>query len=186
MPKQVPIDIDATEWGPFLRDVDRQLDFAVVLHCLGGFVMRVLYEVPRHTGDIDYWEALPAPGRQKLNEIAGPESPLAEKHRVCIHSAGPIDMPENYEDRLIELTCGFRHLRLFVPEVYDLLLSKLTRNSPKDRDDVQHVANRELLDYAQLRTRFQEEMTPVVGDRRQHELTLELWTDLFPAATQNT
>jgi hypothetical protein len=64
-------------------------------------------------------------------------------------------------------------------EVYDLLLSKLTRNSPKDIEDVQYVINREKLSFAKLRERF-EEMRPVTGDRRTHELTLELWKDFFP------
>jgi hypothetical protein len=170
---------DHKEWGPFLKDVDQQLQEQVVLHCLGGFVLRVLYDIPRHTGDIDYLEALPSVAKDSLARIAGPDSGLAKKHKVFIHFAGVIDMPENYEERLIDITGDLKNLKLFVPEVYDLLLSKLTRNSPKDIEDVQYVINREKLSFAQLRERF-EEMRPVTGDRRTHELTLELWKDFFP------
>jgi hypothetical protein len=67
-----------------------------------------------------------------------------------------------------------------VPEVYDLLLSKLTRNSPKDREDVQFVIEKEKLSFAKLHERFME-MRPVAGDRRRHELTLNLWQDFFPS-----
>ncbi len=38
-------------------------------------------------------------------------------------------MPENYDERLTELYAGrFKNIRLFVPDAYDLVLSKLTRN----------------------------------------------------------
>ncbi len=41
-------------WGLFLRDVDLRLQQETKLYCLGGFVLQVLYDVPRVTGDLDY------------------------------------------------------------------------------------------------------------------------------------
>ena len=37
-------------WLSFLRDVDRGLGRKVVVHCLGGFVLTVLWDLPRPTG----------------------------------------------------------------------------------------------------------------------------------------
>ena len=50
-------------------------------------------------------------------------------------------MPADYEERLVEMSPGeFRNLRLCAPDPYDLILSKLERNSSKDRDDVEYLA----------------------------------------------
>lgn len=49
-------------------------------------------------------------------------------------------VPENYEDRLIEMLPGaHRHLRLMALDPYDIALSKLERNSRKVRDDVRFL-----------------------------------------------
>ena len=50
-------------------------------------------------------------------------------------------IPENYEDRLTEMFPGtYRHLCLMALDPYDIALSKLERNSQKDRDDVRFLA----------------------------------------------
>jgi hypothetical protein len=36
-----------TRWKAFLEDVDRLLGSAVELHCLGGFVLSTLYDLPQ-------------------------------------------------------------------------------------------------------------------------------------------
>jgi hypothetical protein len=42
-------------------------------------------------------------------------------------------MPEDYESRLIEMFPGrCKKLKILAPDPYDLVLSKLERNSPKD------------------------------------------------------
>lgn len=47
-------------------------------------------------------------------------------------------MPEDYETPLTELFLGrFKDLRIYVPDPYLLILSKLERNSPKGREDVE-------------------------------------------------
>ena len=38
------------------------------------------------------------------------------------------DLPENYQERLIKAELGLQRLTLKVLDVYDLVLSKLTRN----------------------------------------------------------
>jgi hypothetical protein len=61
-----------------------------------------------------------------------------------------------YEERLTEMFQGaFRNLRLLALDPYDLALTKLRRNSPRDREDVLHLANAVPLDIATLRARYQ-------------------------------
>jgi uncharacterized nucleotidyltransferase DUF6036 len=49
-------------------------------------------------------------------------------------------VPDIYEERLTEIAPGsFKHLRLFALDPYDLALSKLERNTQRDKDDVRHL-----------------------------------------------
>ncbi len=65
-------------WAGFLAEVDRLLSRPVTLHCLGGFVLTILYGVPRVTGDIDYIAALPSEEGRTLLAIAGRSPSSAE------------------------------------------------------------------------------------------------------------
>jgi hypothetical protein len=47
------------------------------MHCIGGFVFTYFYGLPRTTGDIDYYAAIPA--NLNLDEVAGQGSPLHAK-----------------------------------------------------------------------------------------------------------
>jgi hypothetical protein len=66
-------------WLSFLYGLDRQLEEDVELQCLGGFVLTVVYDVPRVTGDIDYITVKPRAAAQILEQLAGRESALAKK-----------------------------------------------------------------------------------------------------------
>ena len=57
-------------WKVFLTEVDAHLPAPVELHCLGGFVLAVCYELPRPTGDVDYIAAIP-PYRLREHSGAG-------------------------------------------------------------------------------------------------------------------
>ena len=41
----------SSHWSDFLEAVDKQLETPVALHCIGGFVVEVVYEIPRRTAD---------------------------------------------------------------------------------------------------------------------------------------
>ena len=47
-------------WIEFLSDLDDMLKEPLDLHCIGGLVLAHFYGVPRSTGDIDYYTAIPA------------------------------------------------------------------------------------------------------------------------------
>jgi uncharacterized nucleotidyltransferase DUF6036 len=70
----------------------------------------------------------------------------------------------------------FRNLRLLAFDPYDLALTKLRRNSQRDREDVLYLANTVPLDIGTLRARYQE-MRPCLGNREREDLTLNLWIE---------
>jgi hypothetical protein len=78
MPREIPNPRNA-----FLKDLDRSLEEPVELHCLGGFVLTMLYGLMRPTADVDVLAVRP---RMDLNHLGGIGSPLHKKHGVYLHS----------------------------------------------------------------------------------------------------
>jgi Nucleotidyltransferase of unknown function (DUF6036) len=135
------------------------------------------------TSDLDCVAIMP---HHDLTAIAGRGSPLAEKHKVHLQYIPVNTMPEDYEARLTELFPGrLKNLRICVPDPYDLILSKLERNSPKDREDVEYLANKLRLDPRVLGERYEREQRPNLSNESRHDLTLKLWLDLFPPPAQS-
>lgn len=87
----------------------------------------------------------------------------------------PVDIPEGYEDRLLLIPLPYERLQIAVPDPYDFVLSKLT--SPKDREDVKHVAVERHLSFATLMGHFETEMDWIANAER-HRRTLNLWRQL--------
>ncbi len=169
----------APPWPQFLAELDQNLSDAVELHCVGGFVLTAVHGIPRTTGDLDYISANPRQAIEELDRIAGRHSTLAKKHRVFLQLVGVVDYPENYEARLTTLPLGLKKLTLRILEPYDLILSKLTRNSPKDMEDVKALVQKLNLEFDVLMERFRTEMS-WVSRREWHEQTLNVsWKDYF-------
>jgi hypothetical protein len=71
-------------------------------------------------------------------------------------------------------------LRLFALDPEDLALSKLERNSDRDRDDVLRLSSAGYIDTATLRARYFEEVRPYLLNRVEwHDQTLDLWVDMI-------
>jgi hypothetical protein len=168
-------------WDKFLQEVDELLGRPVEIHCLGGFVLIVLYgrEIP--TGDIDYIEAIPPEEVTNLERLAGRESKLASKYGVYfqfVPVGGIADVPENYATRLIDLfPARFSKLRLQALDPYDLILSKVTRNAARDERDVAFLASKRIIDPVILEERYREELRPNLVNEERHDLTLRLWVE---------
>jgi hypothetical protein len=71
----------------------------------------------------------------------------------------------------------FSHLRLFALDPYDLALSKIERNTQRDRDDVKHLARSLPFDLNVLKDRYEKELRPELGNPRREDLTLKLWIE---------
>src|SRR6266481_1496530 len=54
-------------WSAFLDELDQALSEPIALHCIGGFVVSLLYGLPRPTGDIDYIAAIPRTCLERLD-----------------------------------------------------------------------------------------------------------------------
>jgi hypothetical protein len=59
----------------------------------------------------------------------------------------------------------------------DLVLAKLTRNSPKDIHDVRFLAEKGALDPVALEKTYQTNLRPYLANVERHDLTLELWIE---------
>lgn len=165
-------------WRSFFGEIDRTLNQEVTFHCLGGFVAKILYDLRRETSDVDI---LPIATNKEIDSVistAVAGSSLYKKYGVYLQVVGVVTIPENYESRLIEMFPGlFKHLRLLALDPYDLALSKIERNSQRDRDDVKHLARVVPLDLETLRRRFEDELRPNLAIPDREALTLQLWID---------
>ena len=177
----MPLDQIPEPWRSFLSEVDAQLEDRVTFICLGGFVLTVLYDLRRPTSDIDVIEITRNPNWKRLAELAGKNSLLHKKFDVYLDPVAVAQYPEDFESRLREMFPGaFHQLRLFALDPYDLVLSKLDRNSQKDRDDVKYLAQLLRLDLELLRVRFEQEFEPnFVGNTDTIGRTLQLWIEMI-------
>jgi hypothetical protein len=173
-------------WKEFFGEIDGLLDEPLELHCVGGFVACFFYGLPRTTGDVDYYTAVPS--TLNLTEVAGEGSPLAKKYKIHLHHAAVMTLPEDYETRLKEMFSGqFKRIRLMALDPYDFLLSKLERNVDKDRDDANYVFVTQKLDAQLLRERYEKQLRPYLALETRHDGTLRLWIDIFEAnASKNS
>jgi len=179
MPDNLPRTLPSP-WDDFLTELDAMLTDSLELHCVGGFVFVHFYGVRRSTGDIDYFTVVP---NVNLDELAGEESLLRQKHGIWLQRVPIANLPDGYEARLKEMAPGqFSHLKLMAPDPYDCILSKLERNSMKDRDDADYIFRAQGLDSRILRERYEKELRyKLIGNVGWHDRTLELWIEIFEA-----
>jgi hypothetical protein len=165
-------------WRSFFAEIDAALNQTVALHCLGGFVAKTLYGLARETSDVD---VLPIASNSEIDAVIGTTlegSALHKKYGVYLQVVGVVTVPDGYESRLIEMFPGaFTHLQLFALDPYDLALSKIERNSQRDRDDVKHLARAVALDLGTLERRFEDEVRPYLAIPEREALTLRLWIE---------
>jgi hypothetical protein len=167
-------------WDAFLADLDKAVESTVRLDCIGGFVVTQFYGLGRPTADVDVIDLAPRESAEIILSLGGRGGPLARKHLVYLDRVGVAVIPENYEERLIEMFPGaYRHLRLMALDPYDLALSKLERNSQKDRDDVRFLAANMPFDLDLLQHRYATEMRWQLGVPAREDLTLKLWIDVI-------
>jgi hypothetical protein len=168
-------------WLGFLRAVDKALKRPTEIHCIGGFALQLLLQASRPTGDVDFVQSVPDEAGVHLTEVAGRNTELAVEHKLYLNFVKVTEPPSGYATRLLDATPGdLKRLEIKVLDPYDLVLTKLERNSPRDREDVKALILELGLDADVLRTRFDDELRPylaVAPDRT--IMTFELWMDEF-------
>jgi len=173
-------------WYSFLTDLDDNLDRQTGLVCIGGFVIAMQYDLERETSDLDFITCIPEESGQNLRGIAGKGSQLHKKHKVYLDQVTVAQTTECYEDRLTEIfKAGFKHLRLFSLDPYDLALTKLERNSQKDREDVLRMAGSVEFDLEEFKERYETEFKVYVEDGR-HASTFDFWIELIEEQESST
>ena len=145
-------------WDSFFKELDEAVDTTVRLDCIGGFVVTLLYGLERPTADIDVIELAPRAAAETMMELGIRGGPLHQKYRIYLDRVAVAAIPENYEDRLVEMFPGaYLNLHLMALDPYDLALSNLERNSQKDATEL----------------RWQ------IGVPTREDLTLQLWLDVI-------
>ena len=77
----------------------------------------------------------------------------------------------------------WRHLKLLALDATDLALTKLERNSDRDRDDFLRLAKAGLIDRSTLQQRYAEELRPYLLARHEwHDQTIALWAAIADEA----
>jgi Nucleotidyltransferase of unknown function (DUF6036) len=167
-------------WLSFFKEIDGQLEFEISLELLGGFVLKIVYGSPRTTSDIDTVSISPKTNFTEFLNLAGEGSVLHKKHKIYLDWVGVAQLPENYEERLVEIFPKyFKHLRLFALDAYDIALSKIERNIQRDRDDVKYLAKVVPFDLDILRKRYFDELRIYLGNPKREDLTLKLWIEMI-------
>lgn len=137
----MPLESIPEPWRFFLAEIDGRVEEAVHLHCLGGFVVTMLYGLGRPTADVDVITIAPRDLIEWLLQLADKGSELHSKYDVYLDFVTIAAVPEDYDQRLVEILPGtFQNLRLFALDPYDLALAKLESNIQRDRDDVKYLA----------------------------------------------
>lgn len=83
-------------WSSFLREVDRGLSTQTTAHCLGAFVLHVLWELPRVTGDVDIVEVEPSTAAEERLRLGGEDSALSRRYKLRFHRVTVAEYPEGY------------------------------------------------------------------------------------------
>jgi hypothetical protein len=173
MPDTVP-----EPWFSFLKELDELATTTVRLNCIGGFVVTMLYGLGRTTGDLDVLEIAPKCAATAFAKVAMRDGVLHLRYGVYLDHVTVVMPPYEYQSRLREMFSGtFRHLSLMALDPYDLALTKLERNYPRDRSDVRHLARTVPFDLNILRERYITELRPYLGNPTREDLTLQLWIE---------
>lgn len=165
-------------WDSFMSEIDAGIEEEVHFHCFGGFVVTVVYGLARPTADVDVLAVVPRGEVGHLLDLAGKGSSLHRKYGLYLDIVTIATVPEDYEQRLTEVPAGgFKRLRIFALDPYDLALAKIERNIQRDRDDVKHLARTVPFDLDILRERYEEELRPYLANPVREDLTLRLWIE---------
>ena len=165
-------------WFSFLKELDELATTTVSFHCIGGFVVTMLYGLGRTTGDLDVLEVAPKSAQDAFAKVAMQGSELHRKYKIHLDQVGVAQPPYDYESRLREMFPGIlRNLRLMALDPYDLALTKLGRNIERDRSDVRYLARTVPFDLDILRERYTIELRPYLGNPAREDLSLQFWIE---------
>lgn len=123
------------------------------LYHIGRSALVLHHGFPLSTRDIDIIRLRSSPLEERMIEQFGENSPAAKELGLYIDavSSGFPPVPHWFRSRSVEIPGDWKVLRLWKLEAHDLDATKLKRFHTSDREDLQMMCDRELLDSTKLR-----------------------------------
>jgi hypothetical protein len=151
-------------WFSFLKELDELVNAPVHFHCIGGFVVTMLYGLGRSTADVDVLHITPRSAEDAFAQVAMKGGKLHLKYRVYLDYVTVVAHPCDYESRLHEdVPRRLRHLHLMA--------------LGRDRSDVQHLARTAPFDLNILSDRYTTELRPYLLNPEREDKTLKFWIE---------
>jgi len=152
----------------FLQALDKALKKDATLVVIGGSAALLRYHIAQATLDIDIYGE---PDAQI--QLAAQHARTTTGLNIPLDGAPVADLPINYEDRLEPVDdLGTKRLTIFVPEKYDLVLSKIVRATEHDLQTIEQIHKRYPLQPNELINRYVTEMKYAIGLPRDRDLNL--------------
>lgn len=174
----------AQELNPldFFRDIDEllageNLAQKIPLYLFGGAAAVIAYGSRRGTLDIDAYIEDRAV-KAKLLRWAGRESDLQKKHGLYLHDANTdlmlIETPD-WKERSVEIFSDkLKHIKLMALGKEDLILSKLSRYSNHDREDIKFIAEKYKISAEKLIAYYRSAQLYFVGNLKTIDATFNI------------
>jgi Nucleotidyltransferase of unknown function (DUF6036) len=139
------------------------------IYLLGRAAMVLSYNVFLSTKDIDIVSWQKSRLEQRAIELSGRESRLARSLGLYLDPVPPglPPVPTGFEQRCTLLPGNWKVLKVWLPDVHDLATTKLKSFRPQDREDLQLLCDRGLLNKTKLRESLDKAFTfrsPKVDD----------------------
>jgi Nucleotidyltransferase of unknown function (DUF6036) len=158
----------------FIKAVDRHLEEEISLLIIGGAASSLAYDATIRASDIDVYSFI----KGSLPDLGEATSKAREETGLLIEigSASIAEMPYDYADRLKQLTrFGLKKLSIFVPDKYDLVLSKIVRGYKHDIDAVYSIHLQHPLSMQTLTARFDKDfISTITTDKRRVSLNMAI------------
>jgi hypothetical protein len=143
----------------FLIELDREIDFPFELVIIGGSAAMLQYAAKGATEDIDTFN--------NVGRLLEAKERLAKRGlSIPLKEASVRFGPSGFAERLVQYAdLPLARLRVFVPEIHDLILFKISRLEEKDVADIRGLAHSASLNEAVfLKRMLTESICEYVGD----------------------
>lgn len=123
------------------------------MYHLGRSALVLHYGFQLSTDDVDIVGLHESELEERAIELFGKESTLAKNLQLYLELVPPAfpPLPRWFRKRADEVPGGWKVIRLWKLEVHDFAVTKLKSFRPKDRQDLQNLCDRGLLNAARLR-----------------------------------
>jgi hypothetical protein len=127
------------------------------LHLLGRSALILAYGLRLMTKDVDVVETARSPLLEVAAHIFRKGGPEHQGHGFYLEfvSSGFPPLPAGFQERCVDMPGPWRVIRPKLPEIHDLIVSKLRRFHAGDREDIQILCDTGDVDEVTLRERFE-------------------------------